>query len=484
MERKRDNVAISRRGLLMVTLLLVLGATWTNVAHGRSLYVIAEITNSFNPLPILAYDIGQDGKLTFQTRQYIPFRDGGAVGIAIDWQSEHLFVTYEYSEFLNVLDARTMVSLGKTGASDASNLAGVVFDESKGMLYCVDYSSSKLHSYIWNAHTGKLTATLGSPFTLEGSTAYGIALDEEQGLLYAANGSKTVRIYSTSDWSSVGTITVSRPAISIAVDTSRNLLYTGGGYIADTMLCQYDMTTGVTKSVQVDSVAGVMGLAVDLVTGCVYTTTGVNNRKGGDDLLVYDTSLTLIDSVLDIGNPTGIVIPARELGYNPLNFAKEIVTDGDVESDEEIYVSPGETVTYRLCFDNTVMVSDVSIVDTLPQYMTFVDADGYGDYGTYNAGSHTFTWSLSSVPAGSGTCLELRAIGQVERPGRHGVAQLCQDPDPDHRTEHDQRRGCGQGRPLCTARADQAGRRRRPEGRRTGLRQRRRRRLLYDPVRQ
>jgi len=408
MESTSNRVLVPRCGLLMVALLLVLGGAWANVAQGRSVYVIGEITNSFNPLPILAYDIGLDGTLTFQTRQTVPFRDGGAVGIAIDWQSEYLFITYEFSGFLQVLDARTMAEVGKVSASEAENMAGIAYDESKGLLYCVDRGTDKLYSYRWYPSTGKLIPQTGSPFTLAGSSAYGIALDEERGLLYTANGSKTVPVYDTSDWSLVKTLAIDRPAISIAVDPSRDLLYTGAGYLMDSTLNQYNLATGQTQSVQVDPTAGVIGLAIDLATGCVYVSTGLSNRPGGDDLLVYDASLTLIDSILDIGNPTGIVIPARELGYNPLNFTKEIVTDGEIESDEEIYVSVGDTITYRLCFENTVTVSDVSIIDALPEHVTFVGADGDSDFGHYDAAEHTYSWSLPSVLAGSYTCLNLQ----------------------------------------------------------------------------
>jgi len=408
MESKKNKIRVPGYCLLLVTGLLVLGGPWANVAHGRSLYTIGEITNSFNPLPILTYDIGPDGTLTFQTQQTVPFRDGGAVGIAIDWQSGYLFVTYEFSGFLQVLDARTMADVGKVSAVRAENLAGIAYDESKGLLYCVDRGTDKLYCYRWYPDTGKLTPQPGSPFTLAGSSAYGIALDEEGERLYTANATRSVPVYDTSDWSLIETITVARPAISIAVDVSNDLLYTGAGYLTDFTLNQYDLATGQTRSVQVDPAAGVIGLAVDSSTGCVYVTTGLSNRPGGDDLLAYDTSLTLIDAVLDIGNPTGIVIPARELGYNPLQFAKTIVTDDDIESGQAIYVGLGDTVTYQLCFDNTVTVSDVSIVDTLPEHVTFISADGNGDLGHYNANEHTYSWSLASVSAGSHTCLELR----------------------------------------------------------------------------
>lgn len=407
MESAKNKGFISRYALVAAALLLVVGGSWSNVAQGRSIYVIGSITNYYGPLPVLAYDVAPDGTLTFQAEQGIPFRDAGAVGIAVDWRSGYVFVTYELSGFLQILDGRTMASVGKASAANADNLAGITFDESKGLLYCVDYDEDKLYSYQWYPEIGKLVAVAGSPFTLEGSTSFGIALDEDQGLLYTASGTRTVHVYDTDDWSLVETITVKRPAISIAVDVVNNFLYTGAGYLSDTTLNQYDLTTGQTTSIQVDPTGGVMGLAVDNSTGCVYITTGLSNRPGGDDLLVFDKSLNLIDSVLDIGNPTGVVVPAHELGYNPLNFTKKIVTDADADNDDDVYVNIGDVVTYELGFANTNNVFDVSIVDTLPAEVTFVGADGDGVSGHYDAASHTYTWRLASVSAGSTTSLQL-----------------------------------------------------------------------------
>lgn len=407
MESKADNILNPKCILLVATsLLLVLGTGATQLAQARSLYVIGSITH-WGPLPVYAYDIGPDGKLTLQTEQGIPYEGGGAVGIAIDWQSEFLFVTYEFLNFIHVLDARTMANIGRASAPGAEDLAGIAYDELKGRLYCVDRESDRLYVYQWNPNTGRLTAEPGSPFTLEGSRAYGIALDEENGLLYTANVSPYISVYDTANWSLVDTIEVARPAISVAVDPVRGMLYTGAGYVGETHLCQHNLITGENKTVQVDPLGGVMGLTVDWATGFVYTTTGLSNREGGDDLLVYDPSLTLVQSLLDIGNPTGIVIPARDLGYNPLRFTKEVVAAGKEQDADKIYVGAGENVTYQLCFANTDIARDVTIVDVLPEQVTFVRADGDGTSGHYDTASHTYSWSLGTVSAGSNTCLNL-----------------------------------------------------------------------------
>lgn len=408
MKSAKRSLLVPRSAFFLVALLLVLAGAWTNVAQGRSLYLIASITNWGNPLPIVAYNIAPDGSLTFQRQQTIPFRDGGAVGIAIDWKSEFLFITYEFSGDLQVLDARTMADVGRVSASGAEDLAGITFDESRELLYCVDRGTDKLYTYLWNPATGRLTLQGGLPAVLGGSSTYGIALDEEHGLLYTANGNKTVRVYDTATWAPVDTITLDRSAISIAVDPVRNLLYTGAGYLTDFTLLRYNLTTGETNAIQVDPEAGVMGLAVDPATGSVYVTTGRSNLPGGDDLLVFDASLTLIDAIFDIGDPTGIVIPAEDLGYNPLDFRKEIVTKDGLTVAESVYVAAGDTLTYELCFKTASALHDVAIVDTLPEHVTFVDADGDGDSGQYDPNEHTYSWSIPVVSAGSAMCLSLQ----------------------------------------------------------------------------
>jgi hypothetical protein len=225
-----------------------------------------------------------------------------------------------------------MADIGSTLAPGATNLAGIVYDLNKRLLYCVDRRTENLYVYNWDPNTVTLTPVSGSPFTLTGSYAYGIALDMTNGLLYVANNSNKVRVYNTSDWSLARTISLSRIAVSIAVDANRGFLYLGGGYVADDdfetrfnpYLTRYNLATGTETAVQVESDGGVIGLGINVTTGFIYITTGRNNDTGGDNLKVYNTALSLIDVVSIGGNPTGLVIPRREVGYNPLNFSKDI----------------------------------------------------------------------------------------------------------------------------------------------------------------
>ncbi len=392
--------------------------TVTETATAKSLYIIADI--NADPTPIRAYNIGADGTLSFQAEYGIPKYSRGAVGMAIDTDSKSLFVTYETSNVIQLINAATMTETGTTTAPGASNLAGIVYDHDKGLLYCVVRSKSRLYVYKWEASTATLTQVPGSPFKLtEVTTAYGIALDEIKDLLYVADSSPTINVYRTSDWSLWETITVSRTIISIAVDAKRGFLYCGGGFDENYYLTQFNLNTYMETEVQVGPDFGVMGIGVDPDTGLIYVGTGINNKPGGDSLRVYDPSLKQIDIITDIRNSTGLVVPIEDISYNPLNLYKNIA---DSTADDVEYVDMKGTITYNICFDNNnndYTVNNISIVDILPIEVSFLMADGDGTFGQYDPIAHIYRWSYPSLPPGSpGDCLML-------------VVQVNEGTDPD-----------------------------------------------------
>lgn len=380
----------------------------------KSLYVIADIgqPSADKPTPVQAYHIEADGSLTLQAEYGIPRRMLGAVGITIDTDHGFLFITYEASDEIQLVDARTMTDEGTTTAPDARDLAGVVYDHDKSLLYCVNRRGYRVYAYNWDPENKTLTHIPGSPFNLRGASAYGIALNEVDGLLYVANGTNEVTVYRTSDWRLVDTITLNRVAISVAVGVVRGFLYTGGGFVGNQYLTQYHLATGTVKEVQVEpDDAGVMGLGVDPATGYVYLTTGVNNAPGGDNLLVFDTNLRQIGMIPKIGNPTGLVVPGREFSYDPLNLSKTLVRGGSgtMGSDDIPSVRVGATITYGIHFDNNndFIVTDVVVSDQLPEEVTFITADDNTVNGHYDPETHTYEWSYPSLPLGTSTDLEL-----------------------------------------------------------------------------
>jgi len=184
-------------------------------------------------------------------------------------------------------------------------------------------------------------------------------------------------------------------------------------------LTQYDLATDFETAVQVEPDAGVIGLAVNPDTGYVYMSTGVNTDAGGDNLLVYDSSLNQIDFIPAIGNkPTGLAIPGRDIGYNQLNLNKQVLrgaTPGAGPDDTKT-VGIGDTYTYGIYFDNTndFTVTDLSVVDILPKEVTFISADDDGVNGVYEydekTNTHSYTWTYKELPPKTSTLLEITVL--------------------------------------------------------------------------
>ncbi len=408
--------------MLMLLVVATLMTAETETATAKSLYLLADHVGDrpTSTQPVHAYDIGADGKLTFQAEHMVRQRMLGAVGLAMDSDSGYLFITYELSELIQVVDGTTMTDVDTVPAEGASDLAGIVYDHSKGLLYCVDRRQNSLYAYDWDASTVRLTPVPGSPFNLRGAKAYGIALDEVDGLLYSGNGSTTVTVYSTEDWSLVDSIELDRVAISVALDVMNGYLYSGGGYArsgdpwSNNYLTKYQLAKGIQTEVQVEPDAGVIGLAVDPESGLVYVSTGVNNAPGGDNILAYDMELNLIEKLHVGGNPTGIAIPGRDIGFNPLNLTKELIRGAVEDAAGGIAtVSTGETVTYGIGFgnrSNKSSVTDVTIIDALPRDVTFISAEDDGVAGQYDSKTHSYSWTYADLPPGASEMLELTVI--------------------------------------------------------------------------
>ncbi|MBW1676217.1 MAG: DUF11 domain-containing protein [Deltaproteobacteria bacterium] len=381
--------------LFMLGVTLLLGFSLATTAGAKSLYMATQnykiATYNISPVPP-----GPPG-LTFQA-------DGasagwGAVGVAVDSDNEILFITYEGEGWLQIMDPTTFAQLGTVTAPGARNLAGIVYDHDKGRMYCVDRGRTNLYVYDWDATTYTLTAVAGSPFTLPGTSTYGIALDEINDLLYVANRSTTINIYNTVDWSSAGTITTGRTAVSVAVDATNQLLYYGGGFAYNYYLCKYDLNLSSESEVYLGSYKGVMGIAVDPATSLVYISTGFS----GDELRIFDTSLAQQFSMASgYSSPTGIAIPGKDVSYNPLNLDKDDGLDDTTEC-----LDPGEQITYTIGFDNTLNpfdVGNVTITDTIPTETSFVSATGGG---IYDSPTRTVTWNLGTLLAGASGSVQL-----------------------------------------------------------------------------
>jgi uncharacterized repeat protein (TIGR01451 family) len=398
--------------ILFLLVLVVLLSVITGTLQAKSLYVLSDIDASPNPLQV--YDIAANGTLTFQAQYSLPRYNLGSVGIAMDSDSGYLFVTYVFWNHIVIVNSKTMVTKPEWADAPGSyNLAGIVYNHKKSQLYCVDRGNGFVWVYDWNPKTVTLTLVNGAPFTLRNATAFGIAIDEVNQLLYVANSTNRIYAYSTTDWSLVHTVTLNRNVVSVAVDAKNNYVYAGGGYIGNPYLTQYDLLNNTKREtlVEPNAEAGVMGISVDPNSSYVYFTTGNEYLSGGDNIRIYDKNLAPVSMVHINGNPTGLVIPSKEVGYNPLGLEKTVykILDGSTLAETNT-VNGGDLVTYRICFgnnDNTKSITNVSVIDNLPDNVSFVAAADDGEFGEYNPLTHSYTWTYPTLVKGSTACLDI-----------------------------------------------------------------------------
>jgi uncharacterized repeat protein (TIGR01451 family) len=347
-----------------------------------------------------AWNINPDCTATYQFKVNLSYATDPA-GIGMDESSNTLFISSEFSlAGLEMVDATTMTSVGKSDTG-VTNCGGVEVDDANDIVYTIKRAGNTLYAYDWDPVAKTLTLKAGFPKTLPGcSGGYGIALDETAGILWVADGyGNKARAYDTGTWNEDTTksFTPSHKPIDIAVDRQRGFVYTvsmsygAGGPGGSNLLSKYDLATSTETTVNLGHQG--VGLAVEEIKGCVYVTGDSYARK----LEVWDTSTspwTQVQVSGVSGSPAGICIPQEEVAYNPLNLAK---TDGLAPGD---CVNAGDNITYTISYDNTQNqnpVNNVTIVDTLPPETNYVSDSGGG---IYNAGTHTVTWNIGTLPGG------------------------------------------------------------------------------------
>ncbi len=383
------------RRIVVLALVLSFLAGMSIIGEAKSMYVIANHhTAQFDAWNIEAP--GVDPPITYQAT-YNLSHAGDPAGVTVDNDSAILFITSEFDEGVELVDATTMTSLG--WAPGAKNLGGIDIDDRNDVIYTVERGTGNIYVYDWDPTTKTLTLKSGYPKALPNcGAAFGLALDEIHGFLYVADTQNgVVRIYDVTTLSEGSNFAPSFSPVGLAIDRNRRIVYTtapdgtcaSGTPIGNTLLSKYDLTTGV--EITVDMGHGGMGIAVDEVTGYVYVTGGCS----GDDISVWDSDLNFIYSTGDIGNPAGIAI--GNVSYNPLELLKNDILAG-------YGVSVGQEFTYQITFgnDGASPITGAVIVDTLPPELDFVaeTLNGTPSTGVYDPVTHTVTWDIGTLPAG------------------------------------------------------------------------------------
>ncbi len=113
---------------LTILSLIVFTPTMFGIAQAKSVYSITKHLED----ELTAYDI-QDDQITYQTyAKNLDHHGYGAVGLALDPCSATLFVTYEESNVIEMVNAKTMISEeNPTTVPEGASLAGIAFDQTK-----------------------------------------------------------------------------------------------------------------------------------------------------------------------------------------------------------------------------------------------------------------------------------------------------------------------------------------------------------------
>jgi len=186
-----------KKFIIVIFCLLTCVTLVSTVQAGKSVYVISNT----NARKVQAYKVDANS-LTYQTDYDTTY--SSPVGIAIDESEyvQYLFLTFENQDEIEVVDAKSMQYVDTIIAPQATNLAGLVFDDSKDRLYVINRPTNLLYVYSWDAENRELTLVYGDPYYVELAdcqAGYGLALDEENELLYVGDDTNDVKYYDTND---------------------------------------------------------------------------------------------------------------------------------------------------------------------------------------------------------------------------------------------------------------------------------------------
>ncbi len=417
-------------------------------AHAKSVYVITNHGASI----IKAYDI-QNDQIQYQaTAENLPGQGLGAVGLALDPDSQIIFITYENSEIIDMLNAKTMIyKQNQVTVPGAAGLAGIAFDKSKQKLYVVDRETNKLYVYLWNPVAKTLILEGGTYKSLDYGMAMGIALDSTNNHLYVTDDTSTIHYYDTNDpnFGHKGSIGLNKEAVAIDIDQARGCLY-AGDYRRHKYLIKYklngnpnDPNTMIEKNIDPGSEgAYVIDLGVDQETGLVYATTFRYGSWGGfgGAIEVYDTSSWTPDAneiispndieTNDISGPAGVAVGGF---YKPPVFDL-VKDDNDVdcasplisEAEHELMGSPYNWLYYNIHYDaNGFADTNVIITDHLPDDVNYISSSS-DPCGYYDPNWHTVTWYIGDISASDSNTLWIQVgVNYDARPGET-IINLCE----------------------------------------------------------
>ncbi|MCZ7582053.1 MAG: hypothetical protein M5R36_01275 [Deltaproteobacteria bacterium] len=362
----------------------------------HTIYIIGNINGltATYPLPIF----GAAGQTAFFSHLISPEdRGGGAVGLAVDEVNEQLFVTYEFTGVIDVVDARTAELIAKVPLAGTSDLAGIDVLKEREELYVVDRLKSTV--YVFNTGT---YARVESWIMRGNEGAFGIdavAGVDGRDVLFATDGSETVRWYDLDTHDLAGEAELPDGALAIDVDNSGigpsiytvSILPPGHeeeetnpaplkAYPAEnsSYITRYDVGSGEARQGSIAGGGGT-GISLNARERVAYVTHTVGGGGGNlASLRLYDMDTLALIRMYDLDFCTGVFrsCSPTDIQATGLSFGTRL--EKELTSHPEGLIEPGDEVVFTITITNesTYTMTSASMTDLyLFNHLTFTGAD-------------------------------------------------------------------------------------------------------------
>lgn len=280
-----------------------------------TLYVISDMgQGGGTTMTLEAYSLDPSGIILTKVGQHnLPYRDLGTVGLALDKENKRVFLTWEDSGVADICDATNFNNLG-TVATAATNLSGILVDETTDTLYMVDRGKTTIYMYDTVTFAAKGTGTVA----VGAGGTWGIAFDSTNQHLYVTDTSNTVSVFDATSMPGPATLVtthnVGSPAVGISVDSSNPanpIIYTTG-WNSSAILTKYDTISTVTTTVP--GLVRPAGVWVHPTTQTVYITDDTPRIQ------VYDAATMTLQNTIPLPagwTPTDLLVGEIAFGFVP-----------------------------------------------------------------------------------------------------------------------------------------------------------------------
>jgi len=403
----------------------------SSILDAKSVYVISDHQGEVFSSVIQVYNTVYD-EIELQYADTLPQQGSGAIDLAINETDDILFSSYDGSNTIEIVDAKTMNAIHTEGGIDAE-LAGIEYCHEYNWLLTAERYNPNIRVFEYDPLSEEFINETVCPITGVTGGILGVCLDEEEMRLYISQeDDATVKyydVYSENNEPSIvyaGEIDVEwegqeRIAVGIAIyndgDGVKYLYSAGYNHESGGQQHSYLIRTpvpdpnenGGTLGTDTGSGNYVVGVDVDNDTGLVYITT----LGSESSIRVYDPLSWTADpndcaptdkkTGAGIDGPGGLVVGSQYKYPDRL----QISMNQDILADPNTCATPGDQVVYNACIQpGEDDEYNVVLTIYLPQEVLFISADP--NTGTHNDVTDTYTWYVGDL-TGSGPeeCFEL-----------------------------------------------------------------------------